>query len=140
MDYNPSGEKRHHSRDKIELMSTLLDLLMRGLRQRCPVCGKGKLYRGIFTMYDNCPVCGYHFEREEGYFTSAIAINIVISEFIVAAFVIPLAANTAVPMLPVMLTGLPIAVILPLLFYRHSRSLWMSMDLWLHPLRHDQNG
>ena len=120
-------------------MNTLLDLLIRGLRQRCPVCGKGKLYQGIFKMYDNCPVCGYHFEREEGYFTSAIAINIVISEFIVAAFVIPLAANITVPMLPVMLTGLSLAIILPLLFYRHSRSLWVSMDLWLHPLRRDQN-
>ena len=135
MDYNSSGEKRHHSRDKIGIMNTLSDLLIRGLRQRCPVCGKGKLYQGIFKMYDNCPVCGYHFEREEGYFTSAMAINIVISEFIVAAFLIPLAANPAIPMLPIMLIGLPITVILPLLFYRHSRSLWMSMDLWLNPLR-----
>jgi uncharacterized protein (DUF983 family) len=116
-------------------MNTLSDLLIRGLRLRCPVCGKGKLYSGIFKMHDNCSVCGYHFEREEGYFTSAIAINIVVSEFIVAAFTIPLAANPAIPMLPVLLIGMPIAVILPLLFYRHSRSLWMSMDLWLNPLR-----
>jgi uncharacterized protein (DUF983 family) len=25
---------------------------------RCPRCGKGKLYRGLLTIADNCPSCG----------------------------------------------------------------------------------
>ena len=114
-------------------MITLSDLLLRGLLLRCPNCGRGKLFQGIFKMYEDCSVCGYHFEREEGYFSSSMAINIVDCDYIVAAFTIPLAANPAIPMLPILLIGAPIAVILPLLFFRHSRSFWMSMDLWLHP-------
>jgi uncharacterized protein (DUF983 family) len=87
-------------------------------------------------MHEHCPECGYRFEREEGYFSSAMAINIVISELIVAAFTIPLAANITIPAWQVLLGGIPLAILLPVLFYWHSRSLWMAMDLYLHPLRH----
>lgn len=116
-------------------MSRAIELLIRGLLLRCPVCGEGKLFRGIFTMYEYCPVCEYRYEREEGYFSSSIAINIVVSEFIVAAFTIPLAANLAIPMVPILLIGILVAILLPFVFYRHSRSLWLSMDLLLHPLQ-----
>ncbi|MBE3560695.1 MAG: DUF983 domain-containing protein [Ktedonobacteraceae bacterium] len=111
-------------------------LLIRALLWRCPVCGDGKVFSGIFKMHERCPVCHYHFEREEGYFSSSMAINIVISEFIVAGFTIPLAADPSIPMWPVLLVGLPMTVLLPLIFYRHSRTLWMSMDIFLHPLQH----
>ncbi|HEY7419970.1 MAG TPA: DUF983 domain-containing protein [Ktedonobacteraceae bacterium] len=116
-------------------MSRAIELLIRGLLLRCPVCGQGKLFRGILTMHEHCPVCGYHYEREEGYFTASMAINIVLSEIIVAAFTIPLAANPSIPMLPVLLIGVPIAILLPFVFFRHSRSLWLSMDLMIHPLQ-----
>ena len=118
-------------------MSRIIELLIRGLLLRCPVCGQGKLFRGILSMYEHCPVCGYHYEREEGYFTAAMAINIVLSEFIVAVFTIPLAANLSVPALPVLLGGVSAAILLPFIFFRHSRSLWLSMDLMIHPLRAD---
>ncbi len=36
----------------------------RGLVVRCPCCGKGKLFRGVFAMYDRCPVCDLDFVRE----------------------------------------------------------------------------
>lgn len=85
-------------------------------------------------MYDYCPACEYHYEREEGYFTSSMAINIIISEFIVTGFTLPLAANINIPILPVMAFGIPATILLPLLLFRHSRSLWMSMDIYLHPL------
>jgi hypothetical protein len=85
-------------------------------------------------MNEYCPVCEYHYEREEGYFTSSMAINIVLSEFVICLFTIPLAANPAIPMLPVLAFGAPFTVILPVLLFRHSRSFWMSMDLYVHPL------
>lgn len=120
-------------------MDRFLDLLIRGLLLRCPVCGQGKLFCSIFKMYEDCPVCKYHFEREEGYFTSAMAINLVISELLVAAIAIPLAANLTIPLIPILVFGAPLPVLLPLLFYRHSRSLWLSMDLFLNPLHSQPN-
>jgi uncharacterized protein (DUF983 family) len=108
-------------------------LLGRALRLRCPVCGQGRVFRTLFGMYERCPRCGWRYEREDGYFTGATAINLVISELVVVAAVIPLAINQA-PLWLVILFGVTVPVLLPLLGFRHSRSLWMALDLALHPL------
>lgn len=87
-------------------------------------------------MYDRCPVCGWKYEREEGYWTGAVAINLVVTELLIAAIAIPLAVWLALTQQPVTLliiVGIPIPFILPLLFFRHSKSLWMSVDFILHP-------
>jgi uncharacterized protein (DUF983 family) len=118
-------------------MSKFWRLVGRGLLLRCPVCGKGKIFRRWFTMYEECPVCHFHFEREEGYFTSSMAINLVVSELIVAIIVVPFSiaagTNPGIPFLPILLLGSPLPIVLPLLFFRHSRSLWLSMDHYLNP-------
>ena len=112
-------------------------LLGRGLRLRCPVCGKGKLFKRFFTMYEKCPICNFTFEREEGYFTGAMAINLVISELLVTAAVLPFSVmaglNPSIPFYPILLAGLPLPIVLPLIFFRHSRALWMSTDHWWNP-------
>ncbi len=114
-------------------MSDFIEHMRRGLLLRCPVCGQGKLFRRGFKMYEQCPVCHFRFEREEGYFSSAMAIDLVLSELIVAAAIIPIAADVNIPVLPVLLIGAPFPFILPVLFYWHSRSIWMNMDHFLNP-------
>lgn len=118
-------------------MARAWTLFIRGLRLRCPVCGKGKLFEHGFTMYKQCPVCHFTYEREEGYFTSAMAINLIVSELIIAAVVVPFSIaagmNPNIPFIPLLLLGSPLPIILPLLFFRHSRSLWMSIDHYLNP-------
>lgn len=114
-------------------MVTFSEQLRRGIFLRCPVCGKGKLFRSAFSMHKQCPVCHFTYEREEGYFTSAIAIDLVISELIVTAIALPLAANPSIPIITALLWCIPLATLLPIIFYRHSRGLWMSMDHFLHP-------
>lgn len=108
-------------------------LFVRGLLLRCPRCGKGKLFRRGFAMYEKCPVCGWHYEREEGYWTGAMAVNLVVSELIVAAVVIPLAA-VQTSLVPLFVIGLPATALLPVIFYRHSKSFWMSIDFMLNPI------
>lgn len=114
-------------------MRRALELLLRGLLWRCPICGKGRVFHHWFTMNEYCPVCHFKFEREVGYFTASMAINLVVSELIVAIIIVPLAFNPSVPLAPVFLWGIPLAILLPFLFYRHSRSLWMSLDHFLNP-------
>jgi uncharacterized protein (DUF983 family) len=113
-------------------------LLKRGLLLRCPVCGRGKLFSGIFTMNKQCSYCHFTFEREEGYFSSAMAINLVVSELLVTAFALPLAADQSIPVTLILLVGIPMALILPLLFFSHSRSLWLTMDHYLHPISREE--
>jgi uncharacterized protein (DUF983 family) len=114
-------------------MTTFSELLRRGILLRCPVCGKGKLFCSAFSMHKQCPVCHFPYEREEGYFTSSIAIDLVVSELIVTAIALPLAANPTIPIIQVLMWCIPLAILLPIIFYWHSRSLWMSMDHFLHP-------
>lgn len=107
-------------------------LLWRALLLRCPRCGKGKLYKHGFTMYDNCSVCGWRFEREEGYWTGAMAVNLVVTELLIVVVIFPLAVSGA-PALPLLLFGIPATILVPILLYRHSKSLWMTIDFLLHP-------
>lgn len=122
-------------------MNEFLRLLLSGLFLRCPYCGKGKLFRRFYRMYERCPVCGWRYEREEGYWTGAIAINLVATELLIAIVTVPLVIWLAVSGLsvwPLVIIGVPMCVILPLLFFRHAKSFWMSLDFMVHPVDHEE--
>ena len=36
-----------------------------GLRGVCPRCGQGKLFRGLLTVVERCPVCGLDLRRHD---------------------------------------------------------------------------
>src|SRR5436305_13601199 len=55
------------------------------LRQRCPRCHKGRLFRGWFAMNDPCPVCGLIFQREEGYFLGAMYVSYLLGAVLLGA-------------------------------------------------------
>lgn len=121
-------------------MNEVITLLIRGLLLRCPYCGQGKLFRKGFTMYEKCPVCGWRFEREEGYWTGAIALNLVVTELLITLIGIPLAiafALSGAPITLLLLIGLPLPIFLPFLFFRHAKSLWMTIDFILHPVEEE---
>src|SRR5262245_5173735 len=104
------------------------------LRLRCPICGKGKLFRGYFDSPERCPACGYFFMRESGYFLPHVAIGY--------AFTI-LASLGSCPLmyyLPgIRIAGLTLAVMITvsilfgIWFVRYSKVLWLALDLTLHP-------
>lgn len=116
------------------LATSSLVLISRGLRQRCPVCGKGKIFQGLFKTYEQCPVCHFTFEREPGYYTGAIAANLIVTELVVTAVAVPVAASQAVSIPVMVLLGVTLPVLLPLLGYRPTKSLWMSFDHIIHPV------
>lgn len=113
-------------------------LMRRGLRQRCPVCGRGKIFAGFLKTNERCPVCGFEFEREPGYYTGAIAVNLVVSELLIAIIAVPLAASQVVPIPTLIILGVTLPVLLPILFYRPTKSLWMSFDHFIHPVGSDR--
>jgi uncharacterized protein (DUF983 family) len=113
--------------------SDIAVLFGRALRLRCPVCGKTPLFRSWFTMHDVCARCGHRYEREAGFFTGAMAINLVLTELLI--FVIVLAAvMNQVPIAASIIGGTLLAALLPILAFPYSRSLWVALDLILHPL------
>lgn len=108
-------------------------VVLRGLRQRCPRCGRGKLFAHGFTLFERCPACGWVYEREEGYWTGAMAVNLVLTEILAAALVFALIIFQA-PGWVVFGIGLPLVALLPIIFFRTTKALWMSIDFILNPV------
>lgn len=109
-------------------------LLKRGVRQRCPVCGRGKIFSGWIKTYERCSACNFAFEREPGYYSGAMAVNLVVSELLIAAIAVPLAASQSVSVTTLIALGVTLPFLLPVLFYRPTKSLWMSVDHFFHPV------
>jgi uncharacterized protein (DUF983 family) len=110
-----------------------MKLLGRAVRLRCTRCGHGLLFSHGFQMYERCSFCGWIFEREEGYWTGAMGINLVVTELLVACGVVVPAAMQA-PLLPLLTIGIGAAILLPILFYRHAKAFWMAIDFMIHPV------
>jgi len=106
-------------------------MFWRGFTMRCPRCGSGRLFRRYFRMVADCPRCGLHFEREQGYWSGALAINIIATGGLFAiAFVALLVATIPhVPVAPLLAVLVPIAVLGPIVYYPFSKTVWVAVDL-----------
>jgi uncharacterized protein (DUF983 family) len=106
-------------------------LLCRGATKRCARCGGGTLFRHWFTMVADCPRCGLHFEREEGYWVGAVAINTIATFglFFVVLVIATIATAPDIPWLPIVLVVVPVMIVVPLAFYPFSKTLWVAVDM-----------
>lgn len=111
-------------------------LISRALRRRCPNCDSPDIFTSWFTQPDRCPGCGLPFEREEGYFLGGMTINLVVAESIpiVGLALIWLLVKPTPPLLLLEAGVIFGAVVLPLLFFPFSRTLWLALDLYFRPL------
>ena len=108
---------------------------------RCPVCKGGNLFPSWFQMRHRCPNCGFALEREEGYFSGAMAVNLIVTEFsltavLVALMIISWPLVTTWPSPPLQtawIASIVAAGVLPLLFYPFSKLLWVAFDLLFRP-------
>ncbi len=106
-------------------------MLGRGALRRCARCGGRGLFRRWFTMAERCPTCDLRFEREEGYWTGAMMINLAVTEVVFLATFVALTAATW----PDVNWGLVLAVVVaanvvvPIVFYPVSKTLWVAGDL-----------
>lgn len=117
-------------------------LLRRGIRKRCPVCGNGGLFSTWFKLRDRCPSCGYPFAREEGYWVSAIIVNMAVIEaiFLVVFMVTVIATAPDIPWGPLVLIAAGVNVVFPIFWYPFSKTTWMAIDLYFHPLEARERG
>lgn len=105
-------------------------LFVRGCLLKCPRCGSGHIFRHYFTIKEDCPKCGLHFEREQGYWVGALAWNIaiVMALFIITFVVIMVLTVPDVPVGPSLAVLVPIMLFGPIIFYPFSKTLWMALD------------
>src|SRR6476661_6235426 len=101
----------------------LKQILGRAAHWRCPNCGRGRLFRGVFRMLRYCPECGLSYFPEQGYYVGAMIINYVATTAVVVAiFLVPLLFRdfTTLPTNAKILQWMGFAVVLSLLFVRHA--------------------
>jgi uncharacterized protein (DUF983 family) len=104
-------------------------LLAAALRQRCPRCREGRLFRTMTQMNDPCPICGLVFEREPGYFIGAmyfsyaLAVLMITPLFIFFYWLLPTLPGPVIALLAL----LPFLPFVPAV-YRYSRVIWLYFE------------
>ena len=86
-------------------------------------------------MVGDCPRCGYHFEREEGFFLGAYVMNLGATQVAVVIY-IGLSVVLTLPEPPLArlaVGGAVVALAVPLFAYPFSKTLWTAIDLIMHP-------
>ena len=119
---------------------SVVGTLVRCLRLRCPACGRSSIFQSPFKIRHHCPSCRALFQREEGFFVGALAINVVTTELVILAayFLCLLAAGDRFELMLAALITL--ALLFPVAFYHHSWSAWLSLDHLLETLPHHGPG
>jgi uncharacterized protein (DUF983 family) len=110
-----------------------LRLLTRSLRLRCPGCGQGRLYRGLFRMHERCGNCGLRFEREPGFFLGAIYFNYGITALVVTVAYPVLTLSQTLSSRTALAVCMAFAIGFPMLLFRHARSFWLAFDQLIDP-------
>ena len=116
------------------------EFLRRGFRLKCPQCGSGHLFRRWLLMVDDCPRCDLHFERVEGQWIGAIAMNTILTLLVLLGLLV-VGFAVSYPDSPP--SGLLVACVLatalgPLVFHPFSRTIWLAIDLGMRPVTADE--
>jgi uncharacterized protein (DUF983 family) len=112
-------------------LSTFLSL-------RCPVCERGKIFKGLLDNPDQCVECGYFFMREAGYFLPHVpigygaTIGAAFSAWPLLWYVFGVRSDT------VIISAMAIVgVAFGLWFLRYAKMLWLVLDLKIQPPRNE---
>lgn len=111
-------------------------MIWRGLLRRCPRCGGSGWWIGWLKRVPRCRSCGYRYEREPGFSLGAITINLMVT-FALLAVVLAVGITWSYPHLavvPILVVGGIVVLVLPVLFYPYSYTVWAAVDLLMHPL------
>ena len=107
------------------------------MRRRCPWCGgRSAFFTGWFHKQETCRTCGISWRRGyEGFELGALAINatLVLGLLVIAMGIgvgLTLPDVAVVPLLLILGVG---AIVLPILFYPVSYTLWQAVDLAMRP-------
>lgn len=91
------------------------------------------MFSSWLTLKERCPRCHTLFEREDGYFVGGYAINLIVAEFLAFGIVLCLILFADRSTLQLQIIGALLALGLPILFFPFSRTVWIGLDLFLHP-------
>jgi|FLYN01.1.fsa_nt_gi uncharacterized protein (DUF983 family) len=101
--------------------------LWRGFLLRCPNCGRGRMFRGLFEMEKTCPICQVRFERQSGESIGGMVINLALAEVITLGGFFLVDALFHVPITHQLIFWIPFTILFCIFFYRHARAMWVGV-------------
>jgi DNA-directed RNA polymerase subunit RPC12/RpoP len=106
---------------------TRLQIVARGLSNRCPNCGGRTLFQAgtFFKVNPQCPRCGLKIERGDGFFIGSMSLNYGVT---LVGFLTPILFLAYYGVIGTTFAGILAgagALGFPVLFYRSSRSWWL---------------
>jgi uncharacterized protein (DUF983 family) len=113
--------------------SRKLRILRAGVTLKCPRCRAGKLFSGFFRMRPLCSLCGLKFEREQGFFVGAIYVNYAVTVLTALPGFFLLDYYAGFSLRQQLILWGAFATVFPIVFFRHSRSLWLSVAYMFDP-------
>lgn len=112
-------------------------MLWRGVRRRCPWCGgRGAFFTGWFAKQDRCRTCGIDWRRGyEGFELGALAISafVCLGSLIVGLSIGAIATSPDIPVREMILALGAGAIILPVVVYPVSYTVWQAVDIAMRP-------
>src|SRR5207253_7544307 len=135
----PDPDRRSAHRDRPRGFAPRVFLVQRRiaaiLKGRCPRCLSGPVWRSMFAMNDDCPVCGLHFEREPGYWTGAMIASYSLGVPVLVALFVALWLLTRWDVaVALVIADLAFIAAAPFV-WRYSRVLWLHLDWIVDPVR-----
>jgi|GEM_PF-2380140 len=117
-------------------------LLGRALLRRCPWCGgKGAWFRSWFKRNDRCNTCGLKWNREQdGFELGAMTVAVLITGGSVMVFLGIFIAATypTFHVLPMVSIAAAIALVMPVITYPYTQTIWSAFDIRVHPPRPEE--
>lgn len=116
-------------------MRAVLRRIGRASMRRCPNCGHRGVFQSWGKLVDQCPTCDHKYEREEGYWLGAVLINTVVTLALFGAVMLVWAMKAwpDPPWTAMTATGIVINLLVPLVFYPLSKTLWVAIEITARP-------
>jgi len=111
-------------------------MLGRALLRRCPRCGGKGWFTGWVRKQDRCRTCGYRYERQPGFLLGAVTINTIVTFGLLAVVIVVslVLSYPDVALVPTLVAGMAVAVVVPVVGYPFSYTIWAAIDLTMRPL------
>ena len=107
---------------------SIVTVLSRSLRLRCPACGQSAIIDRPFHIRHHCHSCRSLFKREEGFFVGAILANVITTEFVILVICFIWLMLLGGHYESILVGLFIVALMFPVAFYHHSWSLWLGFD------------
>lgn len=101
----------------------------------CPRCRRGPIFAAMWTMHDDCPVCGLDFDRgDPGHFTGAMYVSYALAIPLIA--LLTLIEHLILPTWSlfrlVVMASILCVPLIPWL-WQYSRVIWIYFDRYFDP-------